>query len=127
MDIDAWQPGGPEHLHVAAIVLEGDPEIETFPAELLDGVFLELPGHGVVAALSHEERIPADAVALQPGLGEGVDPGGSPGEEDDPQGGIEQVEEDLDLLDDRVLAAGVEESPPVTAGVLDVMLAAGGV
>ena len=38
---------------------------------------------------------------------------------------FEQVEEDLDLLDDRVLAAGVEERSPVLPGRLQVVLAAG--
>src|SRR5207237_2562757 len=113
MDIDARKPAGPEHLDVAAVVLEGDPQVEAPPAQFLDGLLLELPGHGVVAALPHEEHVPADPVALQPGLGEGVDPGGAPGEEDHSQGGVEQVEEDLALLDDRILPAGVEEGPPV--------------
>ena len=38
--------------------------------------------------------------------------------------GIEQIEHRLDLLDHPVLAARVEERPPVLAGRLEVVLAA---
>ena len=116
-----------EHLGVAAVVLKGQAEIETLVPQVVDRLLLELSGHGVVAALAHQEGVPADPVAGQPGLGQRVDPGRAARQENHPEAGIEEVEERLDLLDHLVLAAGVEEAPPVGPGVLEVMLPAGGV
>src|SRR5262249_11374714 len=48
-------------------------------------------------------------------------------EQHDRQRHVEEVEEHLDLLDDGVVAAGVEEGAPVAPRRLEVVLAAGGV
>ena len=65
--------------------------------------------------------------AAQPRLGEVVHPLRARGEEQDPQLRVEEVEQHLDLLDDVVVTARLEEGVPVAARPLEVVLAAGGV
>ena len=85
---------------------------------------LEVAGQLVVAPRPHDQQVPADLVAAQPGLGEVVDPVRPGGEQHDLELGVEQVEQRVDLFDHRVLAARVEERPPVLARRLEVVLAA---
>src|SRR5207302_6227101 len=91
MDVDAGNAGGAEHLGIAAVVLEGEAEVEAPGPELGHGVLLELPGHRIVAALAHEQGIPADAVAVHPGLGQGMHSGRTAGEEHDPERVFEEI------------------------------------
>ena len=100
-------------------------EVEPVLPELPHARLLEVAGDLVVAPRAHEQDVPADPVPAQPRLGEVVDPLGPGGEQHDPQVGVEEVEEHLDLLDDGVVAARLEEGVPVAAGCLEVVLATG--
>jgi hypothetical protein len=64
---------------------------------------------------------------VEPRLGQEVNALRSRREQDDRQRRVEQIEEHLDLLDDGIVTAGIEEGAPVPAGRLEVVLAAGGV
>src|SRR5690349_10350004 len=50
---------------------------------------------------------------------------GPRGEQHDLEFGVEQVEQRLDLFDDRVFTARVEERPPVAPRCLEVVLSSG--
>ena len=78
-------------------------------AQLPHRRLLEVAGQLVVAPRPHDQQVPADLVAPQPRLGEVVHPVRPGGEQHDLQLGVEQVEQRLHLLDDRVVAARVEE------------------
>src|SRR5216683_4932779 len=67
VDVDAGHPLRPEHLEVSAVVLEGQPELESVAAELVDRFPLEVPGRRVVAVIAHDQQVPAEVVAVQPG------------------------------------------------------------
>src|SRR5450759_4872709 len=116
-----------EHRDVAAVVFDGEAQLEPVGAQIPDRGLLELPGEVVVTERPHHEEIPADPVSAQPGLGQRMDPLRSGGEQHDPQVAVEEVEEDTDLFDHLVLAAGVEEPSPVASRRLEVVLAARGV
>ena len=62
-------------------------------------------------------------MALEPSEGVALDADRAGGEEDDPEVGLEQVEELGDLLDQRVLAGRLEEGIPVSVGTLEQVLA----
>ena len=81
--------------------------------QLADGAPLELPGGGVVAAVAHDQQVPAQLVALQPGQGLGLDPQRPAGEQDDRAGRVEQLQQPGHLVDERVVAARLEEGVPV--------------
>ena len=78
-------------------------------AQVLDDRLLELGDLRVVAPGPHHQQVPAQAVALEPGQGLGRHPLGPPGEQDDRERRIEQLEQAGDLLDHGVVAAGLEE------------------
>ncbi len=128
VDVHAGDAFLVEHLEIAAVVLEPETKVETVVAELGDGCPLELACGGVVAHVAHDEKVPAHAVAVEPGEGLGLHPDGAAGEEDDVEVAVEQLEQAGDLLDQRVVAARVEERSPVAFGlILQEVLAVGGV
>src|SRR5687768_955429 len=90
MDVDAGDALGAEHLEVASVVFEGELESEAKAAQVVDGALLELAGSGVVAVVAHDEQVPPELVALQPGQGLGLDPGRAAGEQDDAEVAVEQ-------------------------------------
>ena len=88
---------------------------------------LELPGRRVVAGVPHDEQVPPQPVPVQPGQGLRLHPGRAGGQQHDHQARVEQAEQAGDLLDERIVAAGLEEGVPVPPRALEVVLAAGGV
>src|SRR5205807_5236821 len=125
VDIEARDALLAEHLQVTAVVLEGELQVEAVAAQLLHRPALELLGGRVVAVVPHDQHVPAQLVALQPGQGVGLDPQGAPGEQDPAQGRVQELEQAGHLLDQGVVAAGVEERGPVPPARLDEVLAAG--
>src|SRR5216683_3122877 len=125
VDVDARDALVAEHLQVTAIVLERQPQGEAVGPQLRDRPTFELPGPRVVAGLAHDEHVPPQLVAPEPGEGLGLDPYRPPGEQHHPQRRVEQLEQPGHLLDQRVLAARVEERVPRPPARLDVVLAAG--
>ena len=113
VDVDAGDAGRHVHGVVGRIVLEGQAQVEAVRPEVLHHRLLELGDLRVVAARAHDEQIPAQPVALQPGQRLGLDTVGAPGEQDDGERGVEQLEQPGDLLDHGVVAAGLEEGCPV--------------
>src|SRR5262249_41905401 len=73
VEVDAGNALGPEHLDVAAVVLDREAEVVAVPAELLDREALEVARHLVVAPGPHHEHVPPDLVPLEPRLRELVD------------------------------------------------------
>ena len=67
VDVDARHAGRHVHGVVGRIVLEGEPQVETVGPEILHYRLLELGDLGVVAARTHDQQIPAQAVSLEPG------------------------------------------------------------
>src|SRR6185437_13926642 len=112
VEVDAGNALGAEHGHVPTVVLDGEAQLEAVVPQVPHRGLLEVAGHLVVAPRPHQEEVPPDAVPAQPGLGEVVHPFGPGGEQHDAQVGVEEVEEHLDLLDDRVVAARLEERVP---------------
>ena len=52
-----------------------------------------------------DQQVPPQSVAVQPGQGLGLDPHGSPGQQDDLQAGVEEFEHPDQLADDGVVTA----------------------
>ena len=127
VDVDAGHAGRHVHGVVGRIVLEGEPQVEPVGAEVLHHRLLELGDLGVVPARAHDQQVPAQPVALQPGQRLGLDAVGPAGEEDDGERGVEQLQQPGDLLDHGVVAAGLEEGRPVPPPPFEEVLAAGGV
>ena len=86
-------PSDAEHLDVAAVVLEREPQVEAGRAQLPHRRLLEVAGQLVVAPRPHDQQVPADLVAAQPRLGEVVHPVRAGGEQHDLEVGGEQVED----------------------------------
>ena len=68
--VEAGDALGAEHRHVAAVVLEGEGQVETGGPQLPDRRLLEVAGDVVVAPRSGDQQVPADRVAAQPRLGQ---------------------------------------------------------
>src|SRR5215471_12117988 len=126
VDVDAGDALGVEHGHVAAVVLERQAQVEAVAAQVLDRLPLEAAGRGVVAPLPHDQQVPPQAVALEPGQRLGPDPQRPGREQHDPVAGVEDLQQPGHLVDQRVVAARLEERLPVPPGVLEEMLAGGG-
>src|SRR5205085_879001 len=73
VDVEPGYPLAAEHLHVTAIVLDRQTEVESVGPEVPDGGLLELAGEVVIAPGSHQQQVPADLVPVEPRLGEVVD------------------------------------------------------
>src|SRR5207248_2562938 len=93
VDVDTRDAFGAEHLEVPAVVLEGEAEVEAIVAEVAHGVALELPGHGVVAEVAHDQQVPAQVVALEPGERLGLYPQGPAGQQNHGELVVEEVHE----------------------------------
>ena len=90
-----------------------------------DDRLLEVGDLRVVTPGAHDEEVPAQPVALQPGHRLGLDPLGPARQQDHGERRVEELEQPGDLLDDRVVAAGLEEGRPVPPATLEEVLAAG--
>ena len=75
-----------------------------------------------VRAVPHDQQVPADGEATEPLAGDVEEPDRPRSQQHDPEVGVEKIEEHLRLLDDRVLAARVEEPTPVTDRPLEEVL-----
>src|SRR6266852_2929904 len=64
VDVDAGHPFRPEHLKVSAVVLEGQPKLDSVAAEFVDRFPLEIPGRRIVAVIAHDQQVPAEVVAV---------------------------------------------------------------
>jgi SAM-dependent methyltransferase len=127
VDVHAGDALGVEHVHVAAVVLEREPQVEAQPAQVVDGLALEGARRRVVAVVAHDQHVPAQLVAVEPGQGLRAYPQGPGGEQHDVEGRVDDVEQAGHLVDELVVATGREEGVPVAAGVVEEVLAAGGV
>src|SRR5581483_2282401 len=58
--VEARDAFGPEHGDVAAVVFDGEAQLEAVGAQVPDGRFLELAGEVVVPEGAHDEEVPAD-------------------------------------------------------------------
>ena len=93
VDVHAGDAHGVEHGEIVGVVLEGQPQVESEVAQLVDGVPL-VPGHlGVVPPGPHDQQVPAQFVALQPGQRLGLYTHRATGEQDDLELGVEQLED----------------------------------
>jgi len=127
VDVDAGHPGRHVHGVVGRVVLEGEPQVEAIRPEILHHRLLELGDLGIVPPRAHHEQVPAQPVPLQPGQRLFLDPVGSPGEEDDGERLVEQLQQAGDLLNHRVVPAGLEEGSPVPPPAVQEVLTAGGI
>ncbi len=129
MDVDAGHARRHVHGVVGRIVLEGQSQVEAVGPQVVHHRLLELGHPGVVPARTHDQQVPAEAVALQPGQRLGLHAVGTPGQQNDGERRIEQLEQAGDLLNHRVVSAGLEEGGPVPppAAAVQEVLAAGGV
>src|SRR5918995_3261071 len=59
MDVDAGHARGVEHVDVAPVVLERQPQVEAVGPKVGHGFLLVAPGCGVVARLPHHQQVPA--------------------------------------------------------------------
>ena len=109
VDVDAGDAGRHVHGVVLRVVFEGQAEVEPVLAEVVHGALLEPGDRGAVAPLAHDQDVPAQSVALEPGQGLGLDPVGTAGQQDHGQGRIEELEQPGDLIDDRIIPTGLEE------------------
>ena len=101
--------------------------IEAEGAELGHRGPLEPRHLGVVAPVAHHEHVPPQPIVRQPGQRLGLHPQRAPGEQHDAQPGVEQLEQTGHLVDQGVVAAGVEEGVPVAPPPLQEVLATRGV
>src|SRR6266540_2857591 len=127
MEVDAGDAFGAEHRDVPAVVLDRESQVEAVATEVGHGQLLEIPRHLVVTPGSHDEHVPADLVAMEPGLGEVMDTLRPRREQHDRQRRVEEVEQHPDLLDDGIVATRVEERAPVPHRRFQVVLPASGV
>src|SRR5690348_2072940 len=65
VEIDAGDALGAEHLDVAAVVLDREPEIEPVAPQVPHRRLLEVARIVVVAPRAHDEQVPSDLVAAQ--------------------------------------------------------------
>ena len=109
------------------IVLEGQAQVEAVGPQIPHDPLLERGDLGVVTPVAHDQEVPAQPVAVQPGQRLRLHPQRAAGEQDDRQRRVEELQEPGDLLDDRVVAARLEKGGPVPIPPLDEVLATGGV
>src|SRR6266511_3910974 len=127
MEVDAGDAFGAEHRDVPAVVLDRESQVEAVATEVGHGQLLEFSRQLVVTPGSHDEHVPPDLVAMEPGLGEVMDALRPRREQHDRQRRVEEVEQHPDLLDDGIVATRVEERAPVPHRRFQVVLPARGV
>src|SRR5439155_7430305 len=91
VDVQAGHALGPEHLQVTAVVLERQAQVEAIAAEVGDRPPFELPGGRVVPEVPHDEQVPEQLVAPEPGDGLRLHAHGPGGQEQDLQLRVEQL------------------------------------
>src|SRR4051794_3720671 len=125
VDVDAGHALSVEHVVVASIVLERQLQVEPERPQLRHRALLEVARRLVVAVVAHDQQIPAQLVAEQPTQRLGLHADRAGRQQDDPQPGIEHVEQPSHLVDHEIVAAGLEERLPVAERTLEVVLAPG--